>query len=98
MTENTPSKDKQPREGVPVWMPLIGLLAAFLVALYVGATICPTLSALVMPPGPRFPQGTMHEKLHTSQAGGEDEWLYGTDIDGCAVAQFYMDWLKDCTF
>ncbi len=98
MTENLPQNNHEIRRGVPVWMPLAGLLAAFLVALLVGASICPTLSALVIPPGPKLPSGTITEKLHESKAAGEDEWLYSTNLEGCTVAQFYVDWLKDCTF
>src|SRR5882724_11233073 len=81
-----------------MWMPLVGLLAAFLAALFVGASICPTLSALVLPPGPKLPPGTVTETLHESKAAGEDEWLYSTSLDGCAVAQFYINWLGDCNF
>lgn len=91
-------KSADDKGGVPVWMPLVGLLAAFLVALLVGASICPTLSALVLPPGPKLPSGTVTEKTHESKAAGEDEWLYGADLDGCAVAQFYVSWLGDCNF
>jgi hypothetical protein len=84
---------------LPIWMPLVGLLSAFVLAIAVGATICPTLSALIFPPGPRLPTtGPVHEISHQSEGTGLDEWVYGTDLSGCAVAQFYMDWLKNCVY
>jgi hypothetical protein len=98
MAENSPAKAENKRQGVPNWMPLIGLMAAFLVALLVGATVCPTLSAIILPPGPKLPAGKVVERSHESLTKGDDEWLYGTDLDGCIVALFYQDWLHDCTY
>jgi hypothetical protein len=98
MADNAPENTNKKREGVPNWMPLIGLMAAFVVAILVGATVCPTLSAIILPPGPKLPPGNVAELSHESLTKGDDEWLYGTDQDGCAVAMFYKDWLKDCSF
>jgi hypothetical protein len=98
MTEQSPKMAKTKREGVPMWMPLVGLMAAFLAALLVGATVCPTLSAIVLPPGPKLPSGTVTERSQVAMTKGDDEWLYGTDQGGCAVALFYQDWLHDCTY
>jgi len=99
VTDKSPDdKLSDDKRGVPVWMPLVGLLAAFLVALLVGASICPTLSALVIPPAPKLPPGTVNEISHESKAAGEDEWLYSTNQDGCAVALYYTNWLVNCDY
>lgn len=99
VTDKPPDvKASNDKGGVPMWMPLVGLLAAFVVALLVGASICPTLSALVLPPGPKLPPGTVNEVLHESKAAGEDEWLYSTNQDGCAVALYYTNWLVNCDY
>jgi hypothetical protein len=90
---------KKEREGgVPNWMPLIGLMAAFVMAILVGATVCPTLSGIILPPDPRLPPGNIVERSHESLTKGDDEWLYGTNLDGCAVAKFYEQWLQDCSY
>lgn len=98
MADNSTTPVEKKRHGVPNWMPLIGLMAAFAVALLVGATVCPTLTAILLPPGPRLPPGNVTERSHESLTKGDDEWLYGTNLDGCAVAAFYQDWLKDCSY
>ena len=97
MTDESP-KPANDRKGVPMWMPLVGLMAAFLAALLVGATVCPTLSAIVLPPGPKLPSGTITQVSKDPMTKGDDEWLYSTNEDGCAVALFYQDWLKDCSY
>ena len=79
-------------------MPLLGLLVAFLVAFFVGIRICPTISALVLPPEPRLPNGRVTQLKHENKGTGLDEYVYGTNIGGCEVALFYQNWLQDCTY
>jgi hypothetical protein len=85
-------------EGLPLWMPLLGLVIAFLFALFVGARICPTLSAVVQPPDPPLPPGDSRLLLHESKGAGSDEWLYATTVSGCVVAKYYETRLGECTY
>lgn len=85
-------------KGLPLGIPLIGLLVAFLAALFVGTRICPVLSALVVPPDPHLPSGAITQLDHLQKGNGLDEWVYGTKLTGCDVALFYEAWLKDCTY
>lgn len=86
-------------QGVPLWMPLVGLVVAFASAVFVGIRICPTLSGVVLPPSAPVPAtGTVTMLLHEQKGTGLDEWLYGSDQKGCDVARFYEQRLSDCTY
>ena len=97
MATNEPSVADS-KKGLPLWVPLLGLLIAFGGALFIGARICPVLSAIILPPDPRLPAGTVKQLDHAKKGIGLDEFLYGTNLTGCQVALFYQDWLHDCTF
>jgi hypothetical protein len=92
------SKQSRQSEGLPMWMPLLGLLIAFAFALFVGARICPTLSGIVLPPSPPLPSGGATLLKHEGKGVGLDEWLYGTDQTGCAVAQYYERRFGACIY
>ncbi len=80
-------------------MSLLGLMVAFLFALFVGVRICPTLFAVVVPPNPPLPTaGTMTVLLHEQKGTGLDEFLYGTDQKGCDIARFYENRLGECIY
>src|SRR5579859_4882401 len=102
MTSTVPptvsDEKEQTRKGLPLGVPIVGLLIAFVAALFVGARVCPVLSALVLPPDPRLPSGVIQQVSHEQKDNGLDEWVYGTKLTGCEVALFYQDWLKDCTY
>lgn len=97
VTEQTTRK-RSKREGMPVWLPFVGLLVAFLFAVYAGARICPTLSALVLPPEPPLPDGRMTRLLHENKGVGLDEYVYGTGLSGCRVAEYYEERLEQCFY
>lgn len=98
VVEPPPSPGDKAR-GLPLWIPLLGLLVAFLIALFVGVQIVPTLSAVIAPPNPPLPTtGTMTVLLREQKGAGLDEFLYGTDQKGCDVARFYESRLGDCTY
>jgi hypothetical protein len=84
--------------GVPLWMPLVGLLVAFIFAIVVGVQICPTLSAIVLPPDPPLPPGGASMLKHEAKGTGHDEWIYGTNATGCEVARYYETLLGACTY
>jgi hypothetical protein len=92
------TQDKSDSKGLPLGIPLIGLLIAFVAALFIGARICPVLSTIVAPPDPRLPSGAIQQLDHLQKGNGLDEWVYGTKLSGCDVALFYEAWLKDCTY
>lgn len=84
--------------GLPVWVPLVGLLIAFVFAIVVGVQICPTLSAIVLPPDPPMPSGGASLLTHEAKGTGLDEWTYGTNTAGCDVARYYETRLGACTY
>lgn len=85
--------------GLPLWMPLLGLLIAFVFAVVAGIMICPTLSALALPPDPPLPPAIKTTLAKQENKGsGLDEYLYTTDSPGCDVARFYDDRLGDCSY
>jgi hypothetical protein len=84
--------------GLPIWVPLAGLFAAFVFAIVVGVQICPTLSAIVLPPDPPMPPGGGSLLLHEAKGTGLDEWNYGTNAPGCEVARYYETRLGACTY
>jgi len=84
--------------GVPLWMPLLGLVIAFAFAIFIGVRIIPTLSALVAPPDPPRPPAPATLMLHENKGAGLDEFLYGTEMSGCEVARYYEKLLGDCTY
>jgi hypothetical protein len=86
------------KTGLPAWVPLIGLFIAFGMALFIGARICPVLSALVIPPNPRLPTGMINQVEHIQKGSGLDEFVYSIDQTGCEIAAFYEDWLHDCVY
>lgn len=82
--------------GLPLWVPFAGLLAAFALAVFIGARICPTMIGLVFPPEPPLPAGEIRIKEQFSLGAGKDEWLYSTAIEPCTVLQYYKDRLGSC--
>lgn len=86
------------QSGLPLWMPLLGLLIAFIFAVIVGIRICPTLTALVYPPELSLPAGDIVVLKQESKGNGQDEKLYGTKLDGCRIAQYYKGILRDCFY
>jgi hypothetical protein len=96
--KHTLRRRQKKQEGLPLWMPILGLTLAFIVAIFAGTQICPVLSALVLPPDPRLPPGTVRQTDHVQKGMGLDEWVYATNLSGCNVALFYQDWLKNCTY
>lgn len=87
------------RRGLPVWMPLLGLVAALAFAVLVLTRICPVLSGLVFPPDPPLPAGDVRELQPRQNTGvGRDEWLYGTNVNACEVIRFYEDRIGGCQY
>jgi hypothetical protein len=103
LTENlgdsVPTVSSKQNEGLPIWMPLVGLALALILAIYMGVRIIPTLSGVVLPPDPPLPTGgTMAMIKHEGKGVGLDEWLYGTNLHGCQVAQYYKQRFAECIF
>ncbi len=96
----TPTTQAEGRQaGVPLWMPLLGMLVALCFAVLVGARVFPTLGALLFPPQPPLPtSGEVRLLLTESKGLGKDEWLYGTDLNACEVMRYYADVLGDCKY
>jgi hypothetical protein len=86
------------RRGVPLWMPIVGLTIAFLLALFVASQVFPILSALVFPPELATPPGNVRiiEKVNKGQ--GLDETLYAIDAPACGVVRYYQDLIGGCNY
>jgi len=96
-TPTTHADDQQ--KGLPLWMPLLGLLVALCFTVFVGVRVFPTLGALLFPPQPPLPtSGEVRLLLTESKGLGKDEWLYGTDLNACEVMRYYADLLGDCKY
>jgi hypothetical protein len=69
-------------------MPLVALVLALGLAIYIGARIAPTLLGLVLPPGPPLPmdQVTLLEEKAVSPA--THEWNFSSGLRGCEVANY----------
>jgi len=109
MSDETREPEAQPEEqpvpptrgreaGLPLWMPLGGLMVAFVCAVLAGALICPTLSALVFPPEPPLPPGDVNLVTTENKGTGLDEWVYTTKIAACSVYKYYMDRVGNCNY
>lgn len=92
-----PSRKKRDG-GLPLWMPFLGLLVAFVFAIVAGVLVCPTLSGLALPPDPPLPPVTTTLVTHENKGSGLDEWLYSTNASGCQVAKYYQDRIGDCNY
>lgn len=95
------TKASADRRGLPLWMPLAGLSAAFVFMVVVGAQVCPTLAALLFPPEPPLPQASdVRQYREKESAGiGSDKWFFATDtLNACEVARFYEAQLGVCSY
>jgi hypothetical protein len=91
----------QARKGVPLWMPLLAMLAAFALAVFVGTRIGPTLSGLLFPPNPPLPPMASEMKLletPQSSSPGYDEWLYSAKGDVCKMVDWYKIQVGGCEY
>jgi hypothetical protein len=97
LTEKTvPTGERS--EGLPLWVPIVGLSIALIFAIYVASRIFPTLSGVVLPLDPPLPSGTIAMLTHEGKGVGLDEWLYGTDMHGCQIAQYYRQRFTECIY
>jgi uncharacterized protein YneF (UPF0154 family) len=86
------------QRGMPVWVPLLGLLVALLLAIYVGIKVAPTLVGMVLPPEPPIPADQVTLVEQKNLGPGSDEWLYTSDLTGCEVARYVDERVGDCFF
>jgi len=85
------------REGLPLWIPLAGLLVAMIVAVIVGVRVFPVLAALLFPPEPPLPPVDVRLIGTPENKGvGRDEWLFGTNGNACELMRYYQDRLGGC--
>ncbi|PJF35886.1 MAG: hypothetical protein CUN49_08265 [Candidatus Thermofonsia Clade 1 bacterium] len=92
-------RQEETQAGVPLWMPLLGLLIALCFTVVVGVRLFPTLGAMLFPPAPPLPTSGEVRLMWTENKGlGKDEWLYATDLNACEVMRYYADVLGDCKY
>jgi hypothetical protein len=98
--ENAEADSPNSRGGLPAWIPLLALLAAFVAAVAVGSQVVPLLSGLIFPPEPPLPTrntNAIREIRPRESAGpGHDDWLYGTEMRPCDVQTYYENKLGSC--
>lgn len=82
--------------GMPLWLPLVALIIALIFAAFIALRIMPTLSALVSPPDPVLPPGSVLQSKGSDSIG--DWWLYQSTTLGCTTAKFYEDTLGACIY
>ena len=84
------------RGGIPLWLPLVALIVAFVFAAYIAVTISGTLASLISPPQPVLPQDAVLQSQGSDSVG--DWWVYRSATNGCAVAKIYKDALGNCIY
>ncbi len=81
--------------GIPLWLALVGGVAALVFAVVVIGQIASPLAGLLAPAEPPFFQpATLLE--HRRIDNGVDEWLYATDAPGCEVYAWYQERAEFC--
>ncbi|MFP4321523.1 MAG: hypothetical protein ACLFTK_03640 [Anaerolineales bacterium] len=98
-SENTTPVDVKPRPArdvgvqIPLWLALVAMLVAIIIAALIALQLFGPLVSLVLPitaEVPVPPGSTEREYIDTSRTS-DGEWLYGSDLDACQVARFYID-------
>jgi hypothetical protein len=78
------------RPRIPMWLALVLMAIALVLALVILARIGGPLSGLLFPSGVPIPDGA-DEIDHVKPEKGAEYWIYGTDDSGRDVAAFYED-------
>ena len=74
----------------PPLLAIILLIAALILALYVGTNVLSVLFAVVSPPLPPIPPN-LTQTNHTSAAYGVDNWKYVSTGDACTLVKYVQD-------
>jgi len=96
MAEITPQGNLQetpPEAPNPGRVPLLAILlliAALLLAVYVGTNVLSVLFAVINPPLPPIPPN-LTQVSHTSEAYGVDQWKYVSTGDACTLVKYVID-------
>jgi len=99
---STDASPPEPRKRVyiPLWVALAGMVLAFILALIIMAAVLEPLTNLVFPtkPVPPLPPDAVLLEAIAAPSTSNGEWLYGSQLEGCAVAQFYIEQRGTCQF
>lgn len=81
------------------WMrwPLIIMVVALVLLVFIGGPAVGILAAIAFPPGPPVPSDTA-EVAHKSLDYGVDTWTLLSHQTACAVAQFYQEQGGTCEY
>ena len=91
MAEITPQET--PSVSRPRRLPLLAILlmiAAVVLAFYVGTNVLSVLFAVIAPPSPPLPPN-LTQTTHTSEAYGVDNWKYVSTGDACTLVKYVQD-------
>ena len=86
------------QRGLPLWVPLAGLLIALVLAVYVAVKVAPTLVGMVLPPEPPMPADQVTLVSQKNVQPGADEWLYTSNLTGCQLARYVDERVGGCFF
>lgn len=89
------AESSKPR--IPLWLALVAMALALVVALVILARIGGPLSGLLFPSGVPVPDGAK-EIEHVKPDKGAEYWIYGTEDSGREVAAFYEDEGGTCRY
>lgn len=84
---------EQPRVLIPLWVALAGMVVALILAGIIMSNVLKPLISLIFPATPDLPlpAGVIELEEVGDPLTSDGEWLYGVEMDGCQVVQFYLD-------
>jgi hypothetical protein len=85
---------------MPAWVVIAGMVVALLIAGIIMANVLGPLGNLIFPDEAKapLPEGATLLEENPDPRLSDEERLYGVNLEGCAVAQFYIDQGSQCVF
>jgi len=83
---------------LPGWVLIAGMIVALLIAGIIMATVLRPIYNLVFPgkASAPIPPGAVELEYKEPSRFSDGEWLYGSDMPGCEVVQFYIKQGSTC--
>jgi hypothetical protein len=89
MAEIIPQETTTPPRRLPL-LAIILMIAAVVLAFYIGTNVLSVLFAVVAPPAPPLPPN-LTQTSHTSVAYGVDNWKYVSTGDACTLVKYVQE-------
>ncbi len=96
---DVPESASRQRVAIPLWLSIVGGVAAIIIGLLVVRQIARPLAELVFGFEPEIPipAGAVLEDIREDQGSVRQEWLYRTDEHGCDLATYFIEQGASCT-